>query len=228
MKLALRLLAFAIVLIAGRAAFADDFFTSSPGALTKSHHDLDDPAKCNECHINNTKDLSNDKCLGCHDHQNLGGRISAGKGFHSSPTVKGKQCQACHHEHKGPGYDIMGWSSIKGGQDAFDHQLTGWPLNGAHQRVGCNDCHKARDRQGLHTFMGTDRLCGTCHQKDSPHGFVRRDMLACERCHSESLWKPEKRTMQFDHNNKKDAGMPLLGSHESVLCTKCHPKALFN
>ncbi len=222
-------IALALVALGWHRAAADDFFSSSPGPLSPSHHALDDQAHCNDCHINNTKDLSNDRCLSCHDHQNLAARINSGKGFHASPTVKGKKCETCHHEHNGKP-DIMGWSSVKGGQDAFDHELTGWPLNGAHAKTPCADCHKTKDQHGLRKFMGTDRLCGTCHQKDQPHKFEQREtaMLACERCHTESLWKPQKRNLQFDHNNKKDAGMPLLGSHESVACTKCHVKAVFN
>ena len=45
--------------------------------------------------------VDNDKCLGCHDHNDLQDRIDAGKGFHASAMVKGKACQTCHLEHKG-------------------------------------------------------------------------------------------------------------------------------
>ena len=75
--------------------------------------------------------------------------------------MKGKKCEACHHEHKGKGYDLMGWSAIKGGEKGFDHELTGWQLKGKHAATECKDCHKVKDKQGLKTYMGTDRLCGT-------------------------------------------------------------------
>ena len=41
-------------------------------------------------------------------------------------------------------------------------------------------------------------------------------MLACERCHSESVWKPAKSpaTQKFNHDDRKDAAMPLFGSHK--------------
>ncbi len=217
----------AAVVATGRVVHADnsDFFSSSPGALTKSHGTLDSAEHCNDCHINNGKELSNDKCLGCHDHQNLAARINAGKGFHASAVVRGKKCESCHHEHKGGGYDIMGWSSLSGGQKAFDHELTGWPLRGKHATTDCNQCHKATSRQqSLQVFMGTDRLCGTCHVKDQPHHFEasERDKLACERCHNESVWKPAKTQLDFNHDDRKDARMPLLGSHHPVACVKCH------
>ena len=75
--------------------------------------------------------------------------------------------------------------------------------------------------------MGTDRGCGSCHAKDQPHKLVRKDLLACERCHGESVWKPAKPTMQFNHDDRKDAAMPLLGQHKDVACTKCHAKNVY-
>ena len=234
-KSAHRIAAFVITLLItcfASRAIADDFFSSKPGDLTSSHGALDDPQHCNDCHVNGTKDVSTQKCLDCHDHNNLKARIAAGKGFHSSTLVKDKQCMTCHIEHKGRSFDIMGWKNIPGGQKTFDHQLTGWRLNGKHATTDCDDCHKNHDKQGLKTYMGTDRLCGTCHLKEQPHKFEasEKDKLACERCHGESVWKPAKPLSQqkFDHDDRKDALMPLLGSHKDVACSKCHPKSVFN
>ncbi|HEX3478746.1 MAG TPA: hypothetical protein VHT91_27180 [Kofleriaceae bacterium] len=225
---ALALAALLLLSLLVRAALADQFFGSSPGPLTRSHATLDAQDHCNDCHVGDSKELSNDKCLGCHDHQNLGARIAGGKGFHASAQVKGKKCESCHHEHKGKDYDPMGWSSIKGGQKAFDHELTGWQLKGKHAATDCNDCHKAKSKeQGLRVFMGTDRGCGSCHAKDQPHKLVKKDLLACERCHGESVWKPAKPAMQFNHDDRKDATMPLLGRHKDVACTKCHVKNVY-
>ncbi|MEO8703308.1 MAG: cytochrome c3 family protein [Kofleriaceae bacterium] len=215
---------------AGHARAQGDFFTSSPGPLATSHASLDDPAKCNECHINGSKELSNQKCLDCHDHNDLRARINAGQGFHASAAVKGKSCNTCHKDHQKRGFDIMGWNSVKGGEKNFDHAQTGWELKGKHQSTNCEQCHKARNKtQGLKVYMGTDRLCGSagCHQNDQPHKMVRKDMLACERCHGESVWKPSKQDRRFNHDDRKDAGMPILGSHASVACAKCHPKSVF-
>ena len=138
-------IAIAMVLAASAvtAAYADDFFSSSPGPLSASHASLDNQDHCTDCHVGNTKDLSNDKCLGCHDHNNLRDRIAAGKGFHASPIVKGKKCELCHIEHKGQQFDIMGWKNIAGNQKGFDHTNTGWKLNGKHATIDCDDCHKS-------------------------------------------------------------------------------------
>jgi hypothetical protein len=219
----------ALVALAGlrdRTA-ADEFFGSSPGPLTQSHSAFDAKDKCNECHITDSKELANDKCLGCHDHEKVKKKIVAGQGFHASPLVKGKKCEACHHEHKGRGYDLLGWLSLKGGEKGFDHELTGWQLKGKHANTECVDCHKTKDKQGLKLYMGNDRLCGSCHAKEQPHKYVRKDMMSCERCHSESVWKPAKSVLQFNHDDRKDATMPLLGSHKDVACLKCHPKNVF-
>ena len=231
MKRAVWVLALALVTFFVTPAFAD-FFSSSPGPLSQSHASLDNANNCNDCHVNGTKDLDNDKCLSCHDHEDLKGRIASGKGYHASSAVKGKSCGSCHLEHKGRGYDIMGWKSVAGGEKQFNHEQTGWPLNGKHAVTDCADCHKLRDKQGLKTYMGTDKLCGSsgCHFNDQPHKFDRKDMLACERCHSESVWKPAKSpaNQKFNHDDRKDAAMPLFGSHKDVACAKCHAKSVFN
>ncbi len=224
-------IALAVVVLLVRPAAAD-FFSSSPGQLSQSHAALDNANQCNDCHVNGTKDLDDRKCLDCHDHNDLKARIASGKGYHASSAVKGKPCKSCHLEHKGRGYDIMGWKSVQGGQKQFNHDLTGWPLNGKHSQTDCEECHKIKNQQGLKTYMGTDKLCGSsgCHNNDQPHKFVRKDMLACERCHTESVWKPTKSAsnMKFNHDDKKDAAMPLFGSHKDVACAKCHAKSVFD
>ncbi|MBK9033362.1 MAG: hypothetical protein IPL61_19170 [Myxococcales bacterium] len=226
--LAIALVIAGVLVLAPRGARAQgDFFSSSPGALAESHASIDGPDHCNDCH-DNGREAINSKCLGCHDHNDLRTRINAGKGFHASSQVSGKKCSSCHNEHKGRGFDLMGWAAIPGGTKGFDHDVTGWKLEGKHAAVDCADCHKTRNRQGLRTYLNQDRLCGTCHKKDQPHGFERREMLACERCHAQSVWNPPKSDQDFDHDSKADASMPLLGSHADVSCEKCHPKALFN
>ncbi|HEY5946083.1 MAG TPA: cytochrome c3 family protein [Kofleriaceae bacterium] len=196
---------------------------SSPGPLFAGHAALDDPQGCASCHVNNTAQLDNNKCLACH--QPLAALMQAGKGLHASAVVRGKPCQSCHMDHRGRPFDPMGWRSLRGGRDGFDHQLTGWPLEGVHATRTCDDCHSARDKQGLRLFVGTDRLCGSCH-RDTPHG-AKRDLLACDRCHSTAAWQPPLRVLRFDHDDRKDARVPLLGAHAAVACAACHPAARF-
>ena len=209
-------------------AQSQSFTSSSPGPLTKEHASLDTDTKCNDCHVNDTKALSNDKCLGCHDHSDLKKRINAGEGYHSSAKVRGRKCETCHVEHEGRSFDIMGWRTIKGGEKGFDHSLTGWPLKDKHGVLECAECHKNKNTAGRRTYLGEDKLCGSCHQRDQPHGFDRRAMMQCERCHTEVSWKPNKQRLDFDHNDKADAEFPQEGAHSDVACGKCHPQAQFN
>jgi hypothetical protein len=215
-----------MVAAAGSARADEDFFRSSPGALSASHADSDGQDHCNDCHLGG-KALANDKCLGCHEHKDLDERIRAGKGFHASPKVRGRRCETCHLEHQGRGFDLMGWRAV-GGQDSFDHAQTGWPLGGKHGTLDCSTCHKRKNRQGLRTFLGENRACGGCHKADQPHGYEREELLRCDRCHGEAVWNPPKSRLEFDHDDKRDAAMPLEGTHAEVACGKCHPKAQFN
>ena len=213
-----------ILALVGSTAHAD-FLKSSPGELTKSHASLDNQSSCESCHESDGA-ISNDKCLGCHDHGNLRKRIAAGQGFHASAGVKGRDCKLCHHEHRGRGFDLMGWAGV-GGKTGFDHAKAGWPLQGKHAQTGCDRCHKTTNKQGLQTFLGVDRTCGSCHAKDQPHGQLRATHMRCERCHSESVWRPAKSQLELDHDDPKQAAMKLEGSHDVVACGKCHPNNAF-
>lgn len=195
---------------------------TSPGPLIAAHATL----TCFDCHAGSTPEVANAKCIDCHEHSALRDRINAGRGFHASAMVRGRSCATCHLDHKGASYDAMGWKALTGGQNGFDHERAGWPLTGAHATVPCASCHTQKTPGGRPTFVATDRLCGACH-KTQPHGSQRREMLACERCHTTATWAPAKRVLAFDHDDRKDAAMPLLGQHKNVACAKCHAGAQF-
>lgn len=223
------LLALLLCLFGARTASADsDFFSSSPGPLAKEHAGLDNQGNCNDCHVDKSKAIDSNKCLDCHDHNDLKKRIRAGEGYHASSKVKGKKCETCHLEHKGRSFNIMGWKVIKGGEQGFDHKLAGWPLKDKHKVIDCKDCHKKTNKAGRRLYLGEDKLCGSCHKRDQPHGFDRKTLMECERCHTEVSWKPPKSRLDFDHNKKSHAEFPQEGAHIDVACAKCHPKARFN
>ncbi|HEV7555551.1 MAG TPA: hypothetical protein VGO00_08865, partial [Kofleriaceae bacterium] len=211
------------ILTASGVARADDFLKSSPGELATGHASLDKQDKCLSCHDNDNS-VPSAKCIGCHD--KLRARVASGQGFHVSDKVRGHDCKACHKEHRGRSFDLMGWQSI-GGIQSFDHQLAGWKLEGKHAVTDCAHCHKTADRQGLRMFVGADRTCGGCHAKDQPHGAVRAQTMHCDRCHTDKVWKPQKAKLDFNHDDPGQAAMPLEGSHADVACAKCHAKAAF-
>jgi len=95
-------------------AAADDFFASSPGPLAESHAAIDTKDRCNDCHVDGSREVADQKCLGCHDHQDLAGRINAGKGFHASAAVKGKPCKTCPSDHQKPSFELMGRTAVTG------------------------------------------------------------------------------------------------------------------
>jgi len=218
----MRLVAIIAVLVAAGTARADDFMKSSPGELAASHAAI---TACDGCHEEDHS-VSAGKCLGCHEHQDLKRRIDAGQGLHASSKVRGNACKTCHKDHRGRAFDLMGWKSING-PAGFDHALAGWALGGKHAVTDCARCHKTVDRQGLRTYLGTDRTCGTCHGKDNPHGALRSAHQRCERCHGEASWRPPKSTTDFNHDDKAQAAMKLDGKHADVACVKCHPRAQF-
>ncbi len=110
-------------------------------------------------------------------------------------------CADCHTPHR--------W---EGAEEApFDHAATGFPLDGAHARVGCAECHGERlDR-------APRAACADCH--DDPHrGAFDREMavgrVSCDRCHGTSDWK--RSTYATDAHP-----VPLIEGH-AVACERCH------
>ncbi len=186
---------------------------TSPGPLTASHASLDDPAHCASCHVNNTPALSNTQCLACH--QSL-----VAKGLHASALVKGKWCWTCHGDHRGRTFDDAGWRAV-GGTQRFDHAaLASWALHGKHAQAACTKCHTATTAGGLAKYTGLTTDCASCHA--GPHGATT---IACDRCHTDRVWKPAKATLDFDHD--RDTKLPLVGTHRDVPCLKCHVNGAF-
>jgi hypothetical protein len=186
----------------------------SPGELSQPHAYLEGLDNCGKCHGFEQK-MAAEKCLACHTF--LAERIAAGRGMHAQPDYR--QCELCHVEHQGKDYELIFW---KDGQEAFDHSLTGYKLEGKHAQAKCRDCHRWRNiveaqrLQGLkkdlnRTYLGLGRECLSCHIDEH-----RGQLADCQGCHSFAAWKPVR---EFDHNKAKFA---LTGKHLSVTCNKCH------
>jgi hypothetical protein len=182
----------------------------SPGELAGPHSHLEGISNCTQCHVLGNK-VSNEKCLKCHteilERQNLQ------KGYHSSVSVKGKQCFDCHSDHNGKNFQMIRLDVAR-----FDHNLTGFPLSVPHAKKGCQDCHSTKyiTNQKLKvkktTYLGVNPACLTCHTD-----YHQKTLSgACLNCHNPNSFKP---ATKFNHAN---AGFPLLGKHASVECLKCH------
>jgi len=144
--------------------------------LTGSHSGVN----CKACHANGYKGTPSN-CYACH----------ASKDKHNGQF--GTDCGSCHKPTQ--------WSDVN-----FNHNNTGFPLNGRHSGVPCAACH-------ANGYKGTPTNCYACHASDDNHnGQFGTD---CGACHKTSGWGGA----SFDHGM---TGFPLIGKHSGLNCTKCH------
>lgn len=182
----------------------------SPGELAKVHSHLEGMSNCTQCHTLGAK-VSNSKCLICHTE--IKERIDQQKGYHASTDVEGNECVSCHNDHHGLNFQIVHFEA-----STFQHDLTGYKLEGSHNKQKCSACHNSdkivnpKLKERADTYLGLDTKCLSCHtdyhQKTLPEN--------CSNCHNQESFKP---APKFDHSNTK---FPLLGKHQSVDCSKCH------
>src|SRR5579864_3728898 len=110
-------------------------------------------------------------------------------------------CANCH--------TYTSWKPIRSNPD-FNHDLTGYPLRGMHQNVGCNQCHTSM------MFKNVASQCADCHA-DIHH---RQFGANCSQCHSVKGWQVSLQAIQ-NHQNR----FPLVGAHALVQCEECHKQA---
>lgn len=191
----------------------------SPGPLSKAHESLSGSTQCTACHAfgKGSADL---KCRECHTE--IASEVSSGKGLHARFPNK-EQCAQCHSEHNGEDFQLIRWlPSLK----AFDHNQTGYSLQGKHAQIECSQCHTAAHVRGPQqsqirmkdlnqTYLGLSPDCIGCHQ--DPHkGQLGQN---CLQCHNFVDWKAAEK---FDHNKTR---YPLTGLHVQIACEKCHTSA---
>src|SRR5579864_4643023 len=107
-------------------------------------------------------------------------------------------CANCH--------TYTSWKPIRSKPD-FNHDLTGYPLRGMHQNVGCVQCHTSM------VFKNVSSQCADCHAD-----IHRRQFGAnCAQCHSVKGWQTSLQSIR-NHDNR----FPLVGAHSMVQCEECH------
>lgn len=107
-------------------------------------------------------------------------------------------CKACHSPN--------GWE-ISDKIVSFNHDTTGFVLDGQHAQIDCKSCHTTL------VFNNTTSECITCHA-DVHNMSVGND---CARCHTTSNWLIDNIPELHEQN-----GFPLFGAHDLVSCVECH------
>jgi len=137
-------------------------------------------------------------------------------------------CSACHQDRHGGSYggsqacadchSQEDWQTEIGLRTAdrapvfFDHTTTDFPLEGAHARVACGDCHFNSQ------FTGNDTRCYTCHwQRSQDDVWSLAIGNECGDCHTPAAWTPAR----WSHTDAP-ASYPLEGSHARAACLDCH------
>jgi len=163
------------------------------------------------------------ECRTCHQErfiQNLSTLLDAGKKTDRTFFGLSSSCASCHgdvHDRKlgsdcSACHDESSWRPAPG----FDHAQLDFPLQGAHQKLACEACHKdyksASDSPVLSSRLEW-QTCAKCH-KDRHMGQFTQD---CSHCHTPDSWKPPR---AFNHDRARFA---LTGAHRKTDCSKCHP-----
>jgi hypothetical protein len=152
-------------------------------------------------------------CVQCH--------INA-RGLGDFPVTV-QDCYSCHHNeepHQGRfGFDCSQCHTVDGWTPAaFDHNLSSFPLTGAHASVACESCHVGGQFQGLST------TCVACHAEPASHaGQFGTD---CAACHSTTAWAPAQFSGQHNFPLNHGGGASCATCHSSgfttYTCYGCH------
>ena len=140
----------------------------------------------------------------------------------------GAECSACHITD--------GWNQFTADfpTDAFNHDLTDFPLRGGHATLNCSSCHStpAPRTEGIQIVYASASLgssfpepafdtCLSCHT-DSFHNGVFEDSpggAVCDNCHFEEGWSPT--SYDLTRHNEQSA-FALTGAHLVTPCFACH------
>ncbi|PTM14826.1 MAG: hypothetical protein DA408_02070, partial [Bacteroidetes bacterium] len=152
---------------------------------------------CVDCHTDPTN-FAAFTCTTCHTNPTTDDGHTGVGGY----VFESNACLACH--------------PMGGVGDGFDHNLTGFPLTGAHLAAECLDCHAAG-------YAGTPTDCAACHTLDfneatNPNHVALGIPTDCATCHTtEPGWAPATFAIHDDY-------YPLNGAHAPIAndCALCH------
>jgi hypothetical protein len=203
-------------------------------ACHKDPHSNKFGLNCSQCHnedsfqiVKGVKDFDHNKT----DYKLEGKHLTVNcKDCHKTKftdPLKFKLCTDCHTDyHKkqfaknGVSPDCIQCHTLKGftqfSYTVEQHNVSSFPLKGAHEAIPCNDCHK---KQKEWNFRGIGLVCKDCHT-DIHKPFIATKNYPeanCTICHNEKRWTE----VAFDHS-KTD--FILTGAHIKTECRECHLK----
>ncbi len=154
---------------------------------------------CSDCHTN-PNNLSVFSCITCHEH-NQNDMDDEHQGV-AGYLYQSEACLSCHPDG----------SKV----NAFNHQLSNFPLTGSHLSVNCSQCHTSG-------YAGTSTVCVDCHQTHynsatNPNHSALSISTDCASCHTTNAdWQPAAFPV---HNNYYE----LIGAHSTISsqCGSCH------
>lgn len=191
--------------------YAVSYGQLSPGDLSQAHIELEGMSNCILCHELGEK-VSNKKCLECHEE--IKSLVDKSQGYHANSGVAKKDCFECHSDHHGRKFDMVRFD-----ENIFEHELTGYELEGSHEVVDCRKCHKPDNienntlKKKEMTFLGLDHKCLSCHDDYHQETLSSND---CVSCHNMNSFAP---ATEFNHD---DSEFNLKGEHELLDCIECH------
>jgi hypothetical protein len=164
--------------------------TSFP--LTGAHVNV----QCAQCHVMGNFATTPAQCAGCHM-ADFDKTTNPNHRTGNIPTT----CETCHN--------TASWQNA-----TFNHNLSRFPLTGAHATVQCAQCHVNGQFQGIPT------QCVGCHLADfqkttNPNHVAAAFPQDCTLCHTTVTWTGA----TFDHSKTQ---FPLTGAHKTVACAQCH------
>jgi hypothetical protein len=141
-------------------------------------------------------------CLDCHrGHDHYAGLEHACRSCHEDDAPADHFPGACDECHQG-----VTWKN--GSLGTLGHDITGFPLHGAHETLDCSDCHEVDLAYGA-----ASPRCIDCHDEHDAHRHQLGD--DCADCHTMASWL----VTTFRHTQ---TGWPIRGAHRMAACQDCH------
>ena len=160
--------------------------------------------ECIRCHTGGDfkKALAFQKCAGCHRPDPHGGQFARRDG--------GSECSNCHS------VDSFKPSTF----GLKQHATTGYPLQGKHAALRCEQCHIPEGKATVYAMKF--RNCTDCHVDEHAGQFAASPHLnRCEDCHNLQRFLPS----TFSLRGHNQAAFRLSGSHVAVPCGDCHKES---